>query len=118
MKEKTFYQKTAILSLIAMLLISFGLSIYSSSKLIGWESVCIAKQCNEWAIGDEWISENCRPKEINGETILNCDVVVDGQLYNIPLSEIKEKVNISGLKSCKKDGMICIKEVYIKEARK
>lgn len=115
MKDLSFFQKTSILILVAMILSGFCFSIHNFSKLSGWEPVCIAKQCNSWAEGDEWISENCRPTEINNITVLSCEVVVNSQLYNLPLSVIKERINITDLRSCKKDGMICVKEVYIKE---
>jgi len=111
------YEKIGKYCIGALIVIALILSMYSSLKLIGWEPVCIARQCNNWAVGEEWISENCRPNEVNGETVLTCDIAINGQLYNIPLSDIKERVDISDLKSCKKDGMICIKEVYIKEVK-
>jgi len=85
--------------------------------MYGWKPVCILEQCKDWAIGDEWISENCRPKQVDGEDILTCNIVVNGQKYNIPLSTLREKVNVSELKSCKKFGMNCVKEVYIKEEK-
>jgi len=69
--------------------------------------VCVAETCIDWAEGNEWIVDNCRPQ---GENItLYCNITVQDKTYYAPLSI----VNLTNVRSCRH--YECIKQVLIKE---
>jgi len=70
------------------------------------EWTCVAQQCTDWAYGDDWIVENCRPTGENKSLV--CGIEINNQKYNAPLSMI----NLSSVKSCRE--YQCLTEVYIK----
>jgi len=107
MKKETL-GKIGIGLLIILMIIVTAMSGMSFRELYGGQWVCIANECGEWATGDNWITDNCRP-EVNGNsTELLCNVDIDGKIYKAPLSII----NISNVKSCRQYD--CITEVYVR----
>jgi len=78
-------------------------------SLLGGEWVCIAQTCTDWATGDDWITDNCRPKTgFDNITGLICDVVIGDDTYTAPLNIL----NSSNLRSCRKYS--CVTEVFVK----
>ena len=107
MEEGTM-RKIGIVMLITLMIIITAMSAWSFKELYGGQWVCIAKECRDWATGDEWITDNCRP-EINGNNSnLICNLEIDGKKYEAPLSVI----NISNVRSCRQYD--CITEVYVR----
>ena len=95
--------------LLAILIIAItAMSAMSFRELYGGQWVCIAKECDEWATGDNWITDNCRPEGIGENTTLMCNIMIDDKEYTAPLSII----NISNVKSCRQYN--CITEVYVR----
>ena len=109
-----FSQKVLIGTLIGMVLISFVLSICNFNKFYGYEEGCFHLRCTDWATGNDWISENCRPKMANEVETLFCDIIINDKLYNLPLLQIKQKINIDELSSCKGNRMECASSIYVK----
>jgi len=72
------------------------------------EWVCIAQTCVDWAYGDDWVTNNCRPQKNSNITDLVCTVVIRDETYNAPLSIL----NISNLRSCNE--YRCVTEVFVK----
>jgi len=85
------------------------ISIFSFVKSFRGEWVCIAENCDEWIYGDEWISANCRPENVNGEQKLTCKLNVNDREYAVPL----EIINISNVRSCKRHS--CVTEVFVRK---
>jgi len=78
-------------------------------SLLGGEWVCIAQTCTDWATGDDWITDNCRPLTDDNNVIsLICDVVIGDDTYTAPLNIL----NSSNLRSCRKYS--CVTEVFVK----
>jgi len=95
--------------LLAILIIAVtAMSAMSFIELYGGQWVCIAKECSEWATGDAWITDNCRPEGEIGNQTLVCKLTIDDKEYTAPLSVI----NISNVKSCRQYD--CITEVYVR----
>jgi len=85
-----------------------AMSAMSFRELYGGQWVCIAKECNEWATGDDWITDNCRPETNGNSTELVCKLTIEDKEYTAPLSII----NISNVRSCRQQD--CITEVYVR----
>jgi len=95
--------------LLAILLIGItAMSAMSFRELYGGQWVCIAKECTDWATGDDWITDNCRPEGEVGNQTLTCKLTIEDKEYTAPLSII----NISNVKSCREYD--CITEVYVR----
>ena len=92
--------------IIAVLLIIALTTAYDTYKLYGGKWVCITKVCTAYAEGDEWISHNCRPRDVNGNQELVCEILKDGKNIYVPLSMI----DIAKVRSCK--DYICASEVF------
>jgi len=96
-------------AILAILLITItAMSAMSFKELYGGQWVCIAKECSEWATGDDWITDNCRPEGEEGNQTLVCRLTIEDKEYTAPLSII----NISNVKSCRE--FDCITEVYVR----
>jgi len=73
----------------------------------GAEWVCIAEACVDFAYGDDWIVDNCRPE--GEDKTLMCKLTgTDKKEYKAPLSII----NMSNVRSCKE--YACVTEVYVR----
>jgi len=107
MKKQTLVKIGFVLLAILIIVIT-AMSAMSFMELYGGQWVCIAKECNEWATGDNWITDNCRPETINESTELVCKLTIEDKEYTAPLSII----NISNVKSCRQYN--CITEVYVR----
>jgi len=95
--------------LLAILLIAITtMSAMSFKELYGGQWVCIAKECNEWATGDNWITDNCRPEGEGENATLVCNLIIEDKEYTAPLSVI----NLSNVRSCRE--FDCITEVYVR----
>ena len=95
--------------LLAILIVAItAMSAMSFKELYGGQWVCIANECGEWATGDNWITDNCRPEGEGDNTTLVCKLTIDDKEYTAPLSII----NISNVKSCRQYD--CITEVYVR----
>jgi len=94
--------------MILFIIIAILLGVHSASKLVGGEWTCIAKTCNEWAYGDDWITDNCRPEGEENNKTLMCTVSLEGELIKVPL----DNINVSLVKSCRE--FVCVTEVYVK----
>ena len=95
--------------LLAILLIAItAMSAMSFRELYGGQWVCIAKECSEWATGDKWITDNCRPEGEEGNQTLICNLIIEDKEYTAPLSII----NLSNVRSCRQYD--CITEVYVR----
>jgi hypothetical protein len=88
------------------------LTMLHNDVLEGGMWQCVAERCTEWAYGDDWITDNCRPYiDDRGDiTDLNCSITVAGETYHAPLSII----NISNVRSCRE--YVCLTEAYIKKS--
>ena len=106
--SKEILKKIGFVLLAISLLAVTAMSGMSFKELYGGQWVCIAKECNEWATGDDWITDNCRPEGEEGNQTLVCNLVIDDREYTAPLSII----NISNVRSCKE--FDCITEVYVR----
>ena len=71
MKKQTLAKIGFVLLAILIIAIT-AMSAMSFRELYGGQWVCIAKECNEWATGDAWITDNCRPEINSGNTTLVC----------------------------------------------
>jgi len=100
--------KIGFVLLAILIIVITTMSAMSFRELYGGQWVCIAKECNEWATGDNWITDNCRPEGIGENTTLMCNIMIDDKEYTAPLSII----NISNVKSCRQYD--CITEVYVR----
>jgi len=95
--------------LLAILIIAAtAMSAMSFKELYGGQWVCIANECSEWATGDTWITDNCRPDGEGVNATLVCKLIIDDKEYTAPLSII----NISNVRSCRQYD--CITEVYVR----
>ena len=90
--------------------IALILSIFSFLKILGYKEVCIAEVCSEWAYGEDWIKDNCILNKDNKYEM--CNLVVEGQSYNVPLKNI----NLSVVRSCRE--LDCASSVLLKEGGK
>lgn len=111
MKKKTlvkigFAMGFAILA--AYFIAITGMTAMSFREIYGGQWVCIANECGEWATGDNWITDNCRPEGEEGNQTLVCRLTIEDKEYTAPLSII----NISNVKSCRQQD--CITEVYVR----
>jgi len=100
--------KIGFVLLAILIIVITTMSAMSFRELYGGQWVCIAKECDEWATGDNWITDNCRPEGIGENTTLMCNIMIDDKEYTAPLSII----NISNVKSCRQYN--CITEVYVR----
>jgi len=95
--------------LLAILLIGItAMAAMSFRELYGGQWTCIANECTDWATGDDWITDNCRPEGTNGNQTLMCKITIEDKEYTAPLSII----NISNVRSCRVNS--CITEVYVR----
>jgi len=90
-----------------LLFITVCLSIFNFVKMYGWDEVCIAQQCTEWAYGEEWIKDNCHLDENNKYDY--CNVVIEGKSYKVAL----EDINIEQARSCRESE--CFTTVMVKQ---
>ena len=97
-------KKYGLYCLVFLILISVAFSTHTFVNLSGGEWVCIAKQCDEWLEGDEWITKNCRPLN----NTLMCEIEYQGQKYKVPLTEI----DTENVKSC--NHYACVAKIYIR----
>ncbi len=74
--------------------------------------VCVAKDCVDWATGDQWISDNCRSQGEGADTKLWCKIQVNDEERSYPL----EMFNLTNVKSCRKRG--CVTQVYARSIKK
>jgi len=96
-------------ALLAIIIIAVtAMSAMSFKELYGGQWVCIANECSEWATGDDWITDNCRPEGKGENTTFICNLIIEGKEYTAPLSII----NLSNVKSCRQ--LDCITEVYVR----
>jgi len=102
-------EKLGIIVLIG-LTISMGIGGFAFYKIYDGQWVCITEECIDYATGDEWISENCRPEDVKGETLLYCDLEVGDDIYKAPLSMIN--LSHPAIKSCKE--YVCSQQVFVK----
>ena len=101
------YAIIGIIVILVLLNISSVLKIDTLENTIeGGQWACIAQKCSEWAYGDDWITDNCRPNENN--TQLMCTVLINGENIVVPI----DIINISNVKSCR--NYDCFSEVFIK----
>ena len=107
MKKQTL-AKIGFVALAILIIAVTAMSAMSFMELYGGQWVCIAKECKEWATGDLWITDNCRPEGEEGNQTLVCKLTIEDKEYTAPLSII----NISNVKSCRKYD--CITEVYVR----
>ena len=107
MKKQTL-AKIGFAALAILIIAITAMSAMSFMELYGGQWVCIAKECNEWATGDKWITDNCRPEGEVGNQTLVCKLTIEDKEYTAPLSII----NISNVKSCREYN--CITEVYVR----
>lgn len=104
MKNKIVYS-IGLAALIALIL-----SVINFMDRGQW--VCVAQDCVEWAYGDDWITDNCRPKGEGADTNLWCKIKVNDVERGYPL----EAFNLSSVKSCRKRG--CVTQVYARSMKK
>jgi len=83
------------------------LSGYNFVKMYGWDEVCIAQQCTEWAYGEEWIKDNCHLDENNKYDY--CNVVIEGKSYKVAL----EDIDLTKARSCRESE--CFTTVMVKQ---
>ena len=107
MKKQTL-KNIGFVALAVLLLTVTAMSSMSFRELYGGQWVCIANECGEWATGDNWITDNCRPEGEEGNQTLICKLTIEDQEYTAPLSII----NTSNVKSCRR--FDCITEVYVR----
>ena len=107
MKKQTLVKIGFVLLAILIIAVT-AMSAMSFRELYGGQWVCIAKECSEWATGDNWITDNCRPEGEVGNQTLICKLTIENKEYTAPLSII----NISNVKSCRQYD--CITEVYVR----
>ena len=79
-----------------LLIIPTTLAIKNYIQLKDSDWICIAQECDKEVSGDEWVSWFCRPKTINDITELYCEVKMNDQIVQIPLSAI----NTTNIKGC------------------
>ena len=96
MKKETF-KKIGFGALVILIVAATVMSVLSFREIYGTQWTHIANACTYWAIGDEWITDNCRPEGIGENTTLICKLVIEGRDYTAPLSII----NVSNVKSCR-----------------
>ena len=90
-----------------LLAASLCLGLFNFVNLYGWEEVCIAQQCTEWAYGEEWIKDNCHLDENNKYDY--CDVIIEGQSYKVAL----EDIDLTKARSCRES--TCFTKVMVKQ---
>jgi len=96
-----------LLSICVIICLSISsLAFYKANE---GEWICIAKKCDKWVRGDEWVSQFCRPNE--NKTDMVCSLVIENKQYNIPLSQL-DTTNAS---ACVSD--ICMVEVKVKQSK-
>ena len=91
--------------LVVLLLTMFCLSGFNFYKTYGYEEVCIAQRCTEWAYGNDWIKDNC---QLENNQYSFCNIVMNGQSYKVPLEEI----NISQARSCRESE--CFTQIMVR----
>lgn len=106
--EKKTLRNIGFVLLAILLIVITAMSAMSFRELYGGQWVCIAKECSEWATGDNWITDNCRPEGEQGNQTLVCKLTIEDKEYTAPLSII----NLSNVRSCRKHD--CITEVYVR----
>ena len=107
MKKQTIAKIGFVLLAILIIAVT-AMSAMSFKELYGGQWVCIANECGEWATGDDWITDNCRPEGEVGNQTLVCRLTIEDREYTAPLSII----NLSNVKSCRQYN--CITEVYVR----
>ena len=107
MKKGTI-TKIGFVLLAILIIVITAMSAMSFKELYGGQWVCIANECGEWATGDTWITDNCRPEGNGSNTTLVCKLTIEDKEYTAPLSII----NLSNVKSCRQYD--CITEVYVR----
>jgi len=86
-------------------IIGLFLALYCFYTLFGFVRVCTHVECIDWAVGDDWITENCRPTEEYND--LSCTFKIEDQEFqNIPLKMIN--VSNPDVRSCKQ--FVCASE--------
>jgi len=75
----------------------------------GAEWVCIAQVCVDYAVGDDWIVDNCRPEGEN-KTLMCKLIGTDKKEYKAPLSIIN--LSNANVRSCRE--YACAAEVYVR----
>ena len=87
--------KLLIIGLVIAVIAIAGVNGFAYYKYVrGGEWTCIAETCVEFAIGDDWVKDNCR---LEGNE-MSCEFGYEGQDYKMPLSQI----NVSNMVSCKR----------------
>jgi hypothetical protein len=107
MKKETIKNIGFVLLAILLIVIT-AMSAMSFRELYGGQWTCIANNCTEWATGDDWITDNCRPEGEVGNQTLTCKLTIEDNEYTAPLSII----NLSNVRSCRVNS--CITEVYVR----
>jgi len=108
-------RESIILIIVLLVFAGFvGYSFYENKKqsdfLKDYASVCITQRCNKFVQGDEWISQFCRPEgEDDG---LVCKVIYNNEEWKVPLTKLKEQMNITSIRGCA--NYICDAEILIK----
>lgn len=105
--------KNKILCGIGLLVVlAVVLSVINFADTHSGQWVCVAQDCVEWAAGDQWISDNCRPQGEGVDTKLWCKIMVNDEERSYPL----EMFNMTNVRSCRKRG--CVTQVYAKSIKK
>ena len=107
MKKETIKNIGFVLLAILLIVIT-AMAAMSFRELYGGQWTCIANECTEWATGDDWITDNCRPETNGNNTELVCKLTIEDKEYTAPLSII----NLSNVRSCRVNS--CITEVYVR----
>jgi len=100
------YEKIGKGCMIALIVIVLILSIFNYVRFIGYEEICIANECSEWAYGNEWIKDNCELNKDNKYEI--CEFDLEGKRYRMKL----DSINISQVKSCR--DIRCATKIFVK----
>ena len=98
--------KTIKIIISVLIILCLAMSLRNTIKMSDGKWTCIAQVCDEWAVQDDWIVENCRPDGEDKEMM--CKIVIEGKEYHSPLKNI----NMSAVRSCKR--YTCMTEVYVK----
>ncbi len=99
-------EEKVVLLMCLVLFIAVCLSGFNFIKMYGYEEVCLAQYCTEWAEGEEWIKDNCH---LNNNKYEYCDVQIEGQSYKVAL----ENINLTQVRSCRES--TCISTVRVKQ---
>lgn len=98
MKKEIYYS--------VVLLLVICLAIFNFVRFIGYEEICIANECSDWAYGKEWIHDNCELNDDNSYDI--CEFDLEGRRYKMEL----DSINISQVKSCRQ--IRCATKIFVK----